>query len=158
MSTHSPSTAIIGALLVSTLATGPRAQDMSASTIHVGPNVHVSSSHAAWAHFETWLAADPKDSKHLLGGSVVFNPEAAKYESFAYASFDGGASWVETMHADEGWMDADPATTYGPDGSAYYVKAPLSRPGPSELPFPLIGRVHGAARAIPVCRAGRAGV
>jgi hypothetical protein len=60
--------------------------------IQVGTNVQVSRARPGWAHYETWVAADPAAAGRLLGASMALNPETGEYESIVYASSDGGAT------------------------------------------------------------------
>jgi hypothetical protein len=41
------------------------------------------------------------------------------YTAAAYVSFDGGASWQESLQIKEGWQVADPTCAYGPGSVAY---------------------------------------
>lgn len=125
------SVAVVAAALGLRMLTNADAAQVPA--IRVGPNVQVSKAHSKWAHYETWVAADPKNPMHLLGSSMVFNPEAAKYESVVYASFDGGATWSKTLRGHAGWMMGDPVTAFGPDGTAYFSALSLHRPGPNQM-------------------------
>jgi hypothetical protein len=63
---------------------------------------------------------------------MLLNPETGRYESVAYASSDGGATWSETLRANQGYMTGDPVAAFGPDGDAYFAVLPLHRPGPNE--------------------------
>ncbi|HLA09499.1 MAG TPA: sialidase family protein [Pyrinomonadaceae bacterium] len=101
------------------------AKPASPSRIKVGRNVQVSSSRPGWLHYETWVAADPNNASRLIGASMAFNPDSAKWESVVYVSFNGGLSWNESLRAKDGSFNGDPVTEYGPDGSAYFVVLPL---------------------------------
>src|SRR5574341_154833 len=91
--------------------------------IIVEPNVHVSRSHSDLPHYETLLAADPGNPKHLLGGSMVLSATKNGFKIVTYVSFDGGSTWEPTLEVDEGaqWGAVDPAYAYGLDGTAYFV-------------------------------------
>jgi hypothetical protein len=112
--------------------------------IQVGPNVHVSRARATTAHAEVVVAADPKDARRLLAGSIVMPgaPDSTNGLSMverllstqsplkqldsvvAYRSSDGGKTWdlalqKEPTESDTGFTD--PAVAFGPEGSAYYA-------------------------------------
>jgi len=90
------------------------------SRITVGRNVQVSKSRADRAHFESYLAADPSNSKHLVGGAMIVpaGPSQKWYETIAYVSVDGGDTWQPTI---ESPGNGDPVTAFGVDGTAYFA-------------------------------------
>jgi hypothetical protein len=67
------------------------------------------------------LAADPTDPKRLLGCTTVFTPSTGGFSVLAYSSFDGGATWSQTLETDLGKLTGDPACGFGPNGRAYTV-------------------------------------
>jgi hypothetical protein len=82
--------------------------------IDVGPNILVSKDGNV-AHIEPHLAANPRDSKQLLGTAMV------DYESggriVAYASDDGGYTWMASpIPMDDA---GDPQVAFGVTGTAY---------------------------------------
>ena len=88
--------------------------------ITVGPNVQVSKVNGNREHNEVILAADPRDPKHLLAGSMVYNPKKSDYNVVTYASFDGGSSWQGTLEVNhDPGLDGDPSTAIGCDGTGY---------------------------------------
>jgi hypothetical protein len=95
--------------------------DPLTAQIEVGENVQVSKVLAEYAHGEVLLAADPSDPKHLLGCSMVFLSDVNAVSTAVYASTDGGASWSRTLQPREFENSGDPACTFGPGGTAYYV-------------------------------------
>jgi hypothetical protein len=96
----------------------------SATTvISVGANVQVSKSRPDQLHMEVLIASDPADPRHLLACSMFVlkppSPYPYPFGVVVYASFDGGATWQETLHIAEGEVTGDPACTFGPGGVAY---------------------------------------
>src|SRR6266404_4229034 len=91
------------------------------SQIIIGPNIQVSKTRADRAHTEVIISADPRDPNHLLGCSIIGSEEPFKASTIAYASFDGGRSWIPTLETNEFFMSTDPACTIGPDGTAYFM-------------------------------------
>ncbi len=89
--------------------------------ITVGKAVHVSRTFSQDLHTETQLAAHPSDPDVLLGCAMVFSAEKNRYETIAYGSTDGGATWTPTLRVDRGLTNFDPACTYGPDGMAFFA-------------------------------------
>jgi len=89
--------------------------------ISVGRNVQVSKSRSNQWHTEVLMASDPENRNHLLACSMVNpqRPSRPMYAVVVYASFDGGATWQETLQVAEGWATGDPACAYGPGGVAY---------------------------------------
>lgn len=90
-------------------------------TITVGKNIHVSKAHPDRSHYETQLAADPKDPKRLLGGSIIATLDEQQHKTIVYASFDGGKSWEPTLEVGADLTSRDPAVFYGPDGTVYFI-------------------------------------
>src|SRR5215472_11404831 len=88
--------------------------------ITVGRNVQVSKANGDREHNEVILAADPKDPKHLIAGSMVYNPKKSDYNVVTYTSFDSGASWQSTLEVNhDPGLDGDPSTAVGCDGTGY---------------------------------------
>lgn len=104
------------------------------SPIQVGKNVQVSIVRKDQPHYEVVLAADPKDPKKLLAGSMVIpkGPSDRMFDVSTYASFDGGATWQETGTVVNGWQAGDPTCAYGPDGQAYLTALGVSFHSPKE--------------------------
>src|SRR5947207_1066738 len=61
----------------------------------VGPNVQVTHADIGQSVFETYVCADPRDARRLVAGAIV-EREATGSNAF-FVSFDGGASWRETL-------------------------------------------------------------
>ena len=97
---------------------------VASAQITVGPNVQVSKANGGRAHFEVLVAADPEDSHHLLGCSIieVQQPSTQPWHTIVYSSMDGGASWQPTLEVDRGFPGiSDPACTFGIDNHAYFT-------------------------------------
>jgi len=91
------------------------------SRIRVASAVHVSAARSKDPHNEVLLAADPKDPKRLLGCTTVYTPSKGGFSVVAYSSFDGGATWSQTLETDLGKLTGDPACGFGSNGRAYTV-------------------------------------
>lgn len=89
--------------------------------IVVGPNILVSRDGDV-AHCETMIAANPKDPRNLLGGSIVMIRPDGGAANKAYVSFDGGATWSDITFPEELEKGgADPQVGFGVTGTAYFV-------------------------------------
>lgn len=103
------------------IATGAvRAQDTSDPPIQVGPNIQVSKAHENDAHYETLLAADPRNANNLLGTSMAFSEEKNKWLLLTYSSADGGKTWAPTLTIDQPETCCDPTVVFGADRMAYF--------------------------------------
>jgi hypothetical protein len=89
--------------------------------ITVGRNVQVSKSRSDLVHNEVLLSVDPANPSRLLGCTMAFSPEQNKMYTIAYVSFDAGKSWNLAVENKGGVSSADPACTYGVNGSAYFT-------------------------------------
>jgi hypothetical protein len=87
-----------------------------AHRITVGKNVHVSTAHAAAAHNEVILAADPADPNVLLTASHVMLGKGNN--AVIYRSADGGNTWKIAFDSVPG---GDPALGFGPNHTAFYT-------------------------------------
>jgi hypothetical protein len=91
--------------------------------ISVGPNVQVSKANPTRSHAEVLVAADPQNPKTLLGCSMIEpkEPTAQMWNTLAYMSTDGGATWRPSLEVDRGLLgSADPACAFGAKGKAYF--------------------------------------
>jgi hypothetical protein len=104
---------------------------LPAQTIEAGRNVQVSRLHPADTHYELLIAADPADASRMIVGSFRYPAGTMRSGTVVYATRDGGKSWTPTLEGNALEHTSDPATTYGPDGSAYYAAAWL---GPANTP------------------------
>ncbi len=97
---------------------------LSASAqISVGPNVQVSKANSTRSHAQVLVAADPQNAKNLLGCSMIEpkEPSAQLFNTLAYMSTDGGATWQPSLEVDRGLLgSADPACAFGAKGEAYF--------------------------------------
>ena len=90
--------------------------------ILVGQNVQVSKAHADREHGEVLLASDPNNPLRLLGCAIVkWSEKTARIKTIGYASFDGGKNWESVLDGSRDPSMTDPACTYGPDNSAFFV-------------------------------------
>jgi hypothetical protein len=81
--------------------------------IHVGPNVQVSPWDSQHTYDEVRIAADPNDSRYLIGCAMPQHNGVA-----AFASDDGGVHWKQTLVLPNG---SDPECEFGNHGDAYLV-------------------------------------
>jgi hypothetical protein len=103
--------------------------------IHVGPNVFVTVANASRSHYETLIGADPTNPNLLLGCAIIetIHPSPQLYNTVAYRSGDGGATWTPVIEPDQGELGtADPACTFGLNGAAYFVTLGNDEPRLSE--------------------------
>jgi hypothetical protein len=84
-------------LLLPTLTTGSGAD--SSARIVVGPNILVSRD-GDFPHIEPIVAANPADARNLLGGAITATRPAGGMSCRAYASHDGGNTWIMTDFPD----------------------------------------------------------
>jgi hypothetical protein len=91
--------------------------------ITVLPGVLISADDPANQHVESWLAMNPRDPLNLVAASMVLGQHDWVA---AYASRDGGKSWVRATHgaAAAKYFDGqDPAVTFDADGNAFLSTA-----------------------------------
>ena len=91
--------------------------------ITVLPGVQISADDPASQHLESWLAANPRDPLNLIAASMVLGEHDWVA---AYASRDGGKSWVRATHgaaAGKYFDGGDPAVAFDADGNAYLSTA-----------------------------------
>jgi hypothetical protein len=86
--------------------------------IMIGPNILVSRD-GDIAHCETMIAADPRDPKNLVGGSIVAVGGEDSFATKPYVSSDGGANWT-AITLPTG-MSGDPQVGFGITGTAYFI-------------------------------------
>lgn len=101
------------------LAAGALAAD--GPRILVGPNILVSRD-GDIAHCETMIAANPRDPKNLLGGSITLSRADGSPANKAYVSHDGGATWKDISLPEEFETGGgDPQVGFGVTGTAYFM-------------------------------------
>jgi hypothetical protein len=81
----------------------------------VGRNVQVSAAPPGVRHYETYVAADRKDARHLLACAYVVRP-GNQVDTVFYVSFDRGATWTNTLTIP---VAVDPSCAIGLDGAAF---------------------------------------
>jgi hypothetical protein len=86
--------------------------------IVIGPNILVSRD-GDIPHCETMVAANPRDPKNLVGGSIVMVGGDASFATKPYVSFDGGANWTD-INLPTG-SSGDPQVGFGITGTAYFI-------------------------------------
>lgn len=86
------------------------------------------------ARSESAIAVNPLDPYNMVGASKRFtDPSIYAFSLAAYATFDGGLSWVEAppLTLLPGWAGtSDPAVAWDDQGTAYLVALPFG-PGTS---------------------------
>lgn len=95
----------------------------SKAKIDVGANVQVSVANQNLKHDEVYGCADPSNPNRIMVGSIIDNMDRFNPWTILYVSFDGGNSWEVGVqnHAVAPAVSQDPACSYGPDGTAYFV-------------------------------------
>jgi hypothetical protein len=85
---------------------------------------------------ESSLEANPLNPYNLVGSSKKFtNPATYDFTLAAYATFDGGQSWVEAppLALLPGWAGiSDPAVAWDNMGNAFLIALPFPPPGGPE--------------------------
>jgi hypothetical protein len=85
-----------------------------------GDDLRVNSASTA-AQTNSVILVDPEDRKHLI--AAANDTRSGHYECCYYASFDGGATWVENFFPDpDNFGNAlTPAIAFAPNGVTYYA-------------------------------------
>jgi len=93
-----------------------------AARVVVGPNILVSRD-GDFPHCETWIAANPKDPKNLVGAATTLSqPPDGSFMNRTYASHDGGSTWTAaTLPIEVENGGGDPQVGYLADGTALFV-------------------------------------
>lgn len=104
-------------LAISTVAADKNAS-MPAVRILIGPNILVSRDGDV-PHCETMVAANPRDPKNLIGGSIVGTTDSSTFVTKPYVSSDGGARWT-AINLPTG-SSGDPQVGFGITGTAYFL-------------------------------------
>jgi hypothetical protein len=81
----------------------------------LGPNVQVSLSQPTLQHYETQIAADPGQARHLIAGAYVVNSDRT-IDNVFYVSFDHGRTWKHTLTVR---VAVDPSCVIGLKGAAF---------------------------------------
>jgi len=86
----------------------------------VGPNVLVSRD-GDIPHVELMVAVNPKKPKNLLGAAITFSRRGGDTACKAYASRDGGSTWVDSSFPEQLESGGgDPQVAFGLNGTAYF--------------------------------------
>lgn len=89
--------------------------------ILVGPDAAVSANSGA-SHMELMLAANPLDSRSLVGASIVVTGPPNGTETHLYVSDDGGGTWsTHTIPEVARFGGGDPQVWFSADGTAYFA-------------------------------------
>ncbi len=95
--------------------------DAARPRILVGPNVLVSRDGDV-PHVELMLAVNPKDPRNLLAGAITFTRPDLTQAGKAYASKDGGNTWVASVLPEQELAGGlDPQVAFGINGTAYFA-------------------------------------
>lgn len=110
-------------LILSFLGTMCIAGDTNSRTepvITVGPNMLVSRD-GDFPHMELGVASNPLSAKNLIGGAITTERDEGGFACKAYASIDGGSTWVASAFPEEvEWGGGDPQVGFGLHGTAYF--------------------------------------
>ncbi len=74
-------------------------------------------------HFETFLAVDPKNPRHMLATSMLLRPDT-KIGTSVYVTFDGGHRWTRGRTSAAGelmFRSGDPLVYFGSEGTSFFV-------------------------------------
>jgi hypothetical protein len=68
------------------------------------------------------IAANPKNRKNLLGAAITTSSSGSGMGSKAYASFDGGHTWHDSVFPEQvASGGGDPQVAFSPHGTAYFA-------------------------------------
>lgn len=116
--------------------------------IVAGGSFPISADNPKNPHYESHLAIDPRDSKHMIATSTVH--EAPDGRSWVYATFDGGRHWIRgrTKSGDKTLFSGGDAVVYfDRTGTAFFVTgAKVGNPKVGEESKTLIGRSTDGGR------------
>jgi hypothetical protein len=99
------------------------AAQSNAPAIHVVRSHQVSTAHPSRPHVESFLAVDPRDSKHMIAASMVGLP-TGQLGTSVYVTFDGGREWSASRIAPRDSVlerGGDPIVYITRDGGALYA-------------------------------------
>jgi hypothetical protein len=83
----------------------------------------ISADTARRPHFETHLAVNPEDPRHMLAASMLLTADA-KIGSSVYVTFDGGRRWTRGRTSAAGrrmFISGDPLVYFSPKGTPLFV-------------------------------------
>ena len=87
-----------------------------------GENVPVSLDTPDRPHGEAFIAASPRDARHLLAVAIAFTRPDSSATCAAFTSFDGGRTWRRSAALaglERAEFGFDPWAAFAPDGTAY---------------------------------------
>ena len=99
--------------LTSLLMLAPGSGPAQQSRVIVGANVPISVDDSKRPHFETFLAVDQRNAKHMLVSSMVLR--GLRFGTSIYVTFDGGRRWARARMASK-----DTTLFTGGDGAVYF--------------------------------------
>ena len=92
---------------------------------------------------ESSIAVNPLDAYNLVGSSKRFtNPSTYAFSLAAYATFDGGKSWIDSgpLPLLAGWAGcSDPSVAWDNAGNAYVAALPFGPGSATDATGPVIG-------------------
>jgi hypothetical protein len=110
---------LVGSVLTFALAAGVARGD--GARIVAGPDV-LASRDGGFPHVELMVAANPRDHRNLLGGAITFSRPDGGSACKAYASFDGGGSWLDSSFPElNATGGGDPQVAFTPAGTALFA-------------------------------------
>jgi hypothetical protein len=86
--------------------------------LSIGPNILVSRD-GDFPHVELTVAANPKQSKNLIGGAIAASRPQGGWGSKAYVTQDGGYSWTAVTLSEQ--LGVDPQVAFAPNATAYFL-------------------------------------
>src|SRR5258708_12235191 len=112
---------------------------MSLVVLGASANIQVSvDSSPFWDRSESSIAANPLNSLNMVGASKrFFDPPDYGFVLAAYATFDGGSTWLEAspLQLAAGWGGmSDPAVAWDGAANAYLVPLPFNPATPPDPP------------------------
>ena len=81
----------------------------------IGTNVQITIERPGVQYYETQIAADPRDARHLIACAYAVRPDRS-VDNIFYISFDGGLTWQETLTVP---ISVDPSCAISPRGTAF---------------------------------------
>jgi hypothetical protein len=89
----------------------------------VSENIMVSGDRPKTPHVEPYVAANPKDAKHLVASIIAYTRSNGRSTCAVFTSFDGGKTWTRGTLPGLDKLDmffaADPWVTFGPSGTVF---------------------------------------
>jgi hypothetical protein len=98
-----------------------------APKIIVGPNI-LASRDGDFYHVETMVAANPKNSRNLVGAAITPTQADGSAACRIYTTLDGGYTWrTSIVPEQEIYGGADPQIAFSPQGVAYFAALALAK-------------------------------